>query len=116
MLPLLLVSVHVAAAESHSKVADWPSSWNSCSVGTVPYPIPLVPKDPPGSLIYDPSFNGIIDPAGDTDSFVLDVDAGQTITLVASASGGMTRHFPRRRESLRSIVTWSASSTSSWSR
>jgi hypothetical protein len=53
-------------------------------LGTVPYPIPLAPKNPPGSLIYDPVASGIISPAGDTDAFWLPVDPDQTITVLVS--------------------------------
>ncbi|MGD9720098.1 MAG: S8 family peptidase, partial [Pirellulales bacterium] len=53
-------------------------------IGTVPYPTPLAPKNPPGSLIYDPSVGGSISFAGDVDSFTLAIDAGQTITVVVT--------------------------------
>ena len=50
--------------------------------GSYGYPVPLVPKDPLGSLIYDPPVWGVIGAAGDIDSYTIDVDAGQTITVV----------------------------------
>src|SRR5260221_249835 len=49
--------------------------------GTVPFPTPLTSKPPAGSLIYDPSQAGIIGFVGDTDSFRIEVDAGQTFTV-----------------------------------
>jgi subtilisin family serine protease len=52
---------------------------------TVPYPVPLEPVDPLGSLIYDPSVSGSISIAGDTDSFTIDLDDGQTISVVVDA-------------------------------
>ncbi|MHC4201938.1 MAG: hypothetical protein ACYSU0_18270 [Planctomycetota bacterium] len=55
-------------------------------IGTVAYPTPLAAKLPPGSLIYDPSVQGTITPDTDTDSFTLEVDAGQTITVVVDSS------------------------------
>ncbi len=59
-------------------------------VGTVPYPTPLTGVSPAGSLIYDPSVTGLINFAGDTDTFTLGVDAGQTITLlVTPTSAGL---------------------------
>jgi hypothetical protein len=59
-------------------------------IGTVPYPVPLVAKNPLGSLIYDPSISGLIGPAGDTDTFTLAVDPGQTISvLVTPTSAGL---------------------------
>jgi hypothetical protein len=51
-------------------------------IGTVPYPVPLVGKNPFGSMIYDPSASGVVSFAGDVDGFTLNVDPGQTITLL----------------------------------
>jgi hypothetical protein len=51
-------------------------------IGTVPYPTPLTSENPKGSLIYDPSVSGVVNFAGDTDSFTLNVNAGQTITVL----------------------------------
>ncbi|MEX0938203.1 MAG: alkaline phosphatase family protein [Pirellulales bacterium] len=46
-------------------------------------PLPeLEQKAPLGSLIYDPTVSGAIGPGGDTDSFTIDVDPDQTITVV----------------------------------
>jgi Ca2+-binding RTX toxin-like protein len=53
-------------------------------IGTVPYPTPLTAKNPLGSLVYDPSTSGLIGPAGDTDTFTLAVDPGQTITVLVT--------------------------------
>lgn len=49
--------------------------------GTFPYPTPLQPAAPAGSLIYQGSQVGIISPDGDSDSFSILVDPGQKITL-----------------------------------
>jgi protocatechuate 3,4-dioxygenase beta subunit len=51
-----------------------------------PYPVPLVGKDPAGSLIYDPSVKGAINFQGDTDTYTLPLaaDANQEISLVLS--------------------------------
>jgi hypothetical protein len=57
--------------------------------GTVPYPAPLVGKIPAGSLIYDPTASGTISFPGDTDSFTLSIDAGQTLTAVVSPAAGV---------------------------
>jgi hypothetical protein len=62
-------------------------------IGTVPYPIPLTPKNPVGSLIYDPAVAGVINFADDVDSFSLPVDPGQTITLVVTPTS--TGLWPR---------------------
>ncbi len=50
--------------------------------GTAPYPVPLTPIAPLGSLIYEAVQHGIIDPDGDADRFTIDVDRGQTITVL----------------------------------
>lgn len=63
-----------AAAYSGSFVLD---------IGTVAYPAPLQGVAPAGSLIYDPSVNASVSFVGDLDSFTLEVDAGQTLTVVA---------------------------------
>ncbi len=57
--------------------------------GTVPYPLPMTAKAPLGSLIYDPSVTSNIAPAGDTDSFTIEVDAGQTITVRVTPDAGL---------------------------
>ncbi len=61
--------------------------------GTQALPVPLVAVDPVGSLIYQSPFdaNGVIAFAGDTDEFTIDLDAGQTVTvLVDAVSPGLT--------------------------
>jgi hypothetical protein len=58
-------------------------------IGTVPFPTPLLAKNPPGSLIYDPSVAGNVGFAGDTDSFTLSVDPAQTITAIVTGAGGL---------------------------
>ncbi|MEZ6062667.1 MAG: CARDB domain-containing protein [Planctomycetaceae bacterium] len=47
-----------------------------------PFPTPLEAKLPLGSLIYDPPVTGFFDAVGDVDNFTIDVDPGQTITVV----------------------------------
>ena len=56
---------------------------------TAQYPVPLVAKSPKGSLIYDPVVTGTVVPAGDTDTYAIDLDSGQTITVIAGGSGGL---------------------------
>ena len=59
-------------------------------IGTFPFPVPLSAKAPLGSLIYDPAATGFITPIGDTDTFTLSVDPGQTISvLVTPTSAGL---------------------------
>lgn len=50
--------------------------------GTEAYPTPLTPKLPLGSLIYDPIQTSAFDTLGDLDSYTIDLDAGQTATIV----------------------------------
>src|SRR5262249_52971636 len=50
--------------------------------GTEASPTPLTAEAPLGSLIYDPTLTRVIAFAGDTDSFPLAVDSGQTITVL----------------------------------
>ncbi len=45
--------------------------------------------NPAGALIYDTSTTGSIGQTGDTDSYTLDINAGQTITLVVTPTGGL---------------------------
>ena len=56
--------------------------------GQVPFPVPLIAKEPLGSLIYDPTVSGTID-AGDTDSFAISMDPGQTITVVVATDSSL---------------------------
>ncbi|MCH8923500.1 MAG: pre-peptidase C-terminal domain-containing protein, partial [Planctomycetes bacterium] len=54
----------------------------SLDLEITPFPTPLDPRQPLGSLIYESSVDGVISIASDTDSFTLEVDDGQTITVV----------------------------------
>jgi uncharacterized protein YdeI (BOF family) len=59
-------------------------------IGTAAFPVPLSGIAPAGSLIYDPTVSGVINPSGDTDMFTLAVDPGQTIAvLVTPTSSGL---------------------------
>src|SRR4029077_1962417 len=53
-------------------------------VGTAPVPTPLTPEVPRGSLIYDTGLTGLINFANDKDTFTVNLDAGQTVTLLAT--------------------------------
>ena len=61
--------------------------------GEVMFPVPLASKQPLGSLIYDPVVVGTIDP-GDTDSFSISVDPGQTITVAVEPTSGTAAFQP----------------------
>ena len=59
-------------------------------IGTAPFPTPLAPLNPAGSLVFQGSASGLINVASDTDTFTLAADPGQTITvLVTPASSGL---------------------------
>ncbi len=49
----------------------------------VPFPLPLRPTMPLGSLIYDGYVRAVVAPGGDADRFTIALDAGQTVTVVA---------------------------------
>ena len=78
---------------------------------TVPYPTPLTPKLPLGSLIYDPSIAGIIGSASDTDSFTLEVDDGQTITVIVETGATLQGTVELRDPSNTVIATATAAAT-----
>jgi subtilisin family serine protease/glutamine cyclotransferase len=59
-------------------------------IGTVPFPVPLTSSLPLGSLIYSGSASdNIISLAGDTDSFTINLDAGQTLTALVIPAVGL---------------------------
>jgi len=47
------------------------------------YPTPFASVPPAGSLIYDPPVEAFITPPGDTDAYLLALDAGQTLAVKA---------------------------------
>lgn len=51
-----------------------------------PFPTPLQPVEPRGSLIYTGLFANLIDAAGDDDRLTLTLDPGQTVTVVVTAA------------------------------
>lgn len=56
---------------------------------TTPFPASLGQKNPPGSLIYDPLIFGNLGALGDVDSFTLDLDAGQTLTVTVRGDAAL---------------------------
>ena len=48
------------------------------------FPTPLSPTAPPGSLIYSGSLVGAIGPVGHSDTLTLNIDPGQTITVLVT--------------------------------
>ena len=58
-------------------------------VGTEAFPAPLTAVNPLGSLVYGGSATGIATTSGGTDSFTINVDAGQTLTAYVTPAAGM---------------------------
>ncbi len=54
----------------------------------VPFPAPLASVAPAGSLIYESSASGSINP-GSTDSYILSLAAGETLSLVVNPAPGL---------------------------
>jgi len=52
-----------------------------------PFPIPLQPRTPLGSLVYDGDSHGIISPTTDLDTFTIDLDSGQTLDVIVNPLG-----------------------------
>lgn len=65
-------------------------------IGTVPYPVPLVAKKPSGSLVYDPTASGIIGFAGDEDTFTLNLDPNQKISVLVTSAAGLQSEIELR--------------------
>jgi hypothetical protein len=53
-------------------------------IGTATFPTPLTAQSPAGSLIYGGSTAALVNFAGDTDNFTLNIDPGQTVTLLVT--------------------------------
>ena len=70
-------------AYSGSFAVDWDGDF------PYPFPVPLIAEAPLGSLIYDPTHSAYVSFSGDTDSFTIDVDPSQTITLVVDPDSNL---------------------------
>jgi len=57
--------------------------------GTVAFPTPLVARPPLGSLIYEGAVSALITQGDTGDTFTLNVDPGQTITVVADPDASL---------------------------
>jgi hypothetical protein len=65
--------------------ANFTSDFTVDNPGPFNYPTPLSGKNPLGSLIYDPSVTGVLAPAGDSDSYTINLNAGQVATVVMTS-------------------------------
>jgi hypothetical protein len=54
-----------------------------------PYPTPLAPVSPLGSLVYDSSATATISSAGDSNSYTIAFDAGQTASVAVKPAAGL---------------------------
>jgi subtilase family serine protease/methionine-rich copper-binding protein CopC len=68
-----------------------------------PYPTPLTPKSPLGSLVFDPQVQGTILNSADSDAYAIALDAGQTATVVAT-NGAELRGTVELRDSADNLV------------
>ena len=57
--------------------------------GVLPFPVPLEAVEPLGSQVYQGEALATIRTAGDADSFTIDVDAGQVITVVVDGESSL---------------------------
>ena len=58
-------------------------------IGVVEFAGGFIPKEPFGSLIYDPPITAAVTPSTDHDQFTIDLDAGQRLSLVVQPLDGL---------------------------
>ncbi|HNN82512.1 MAG TPA: tandem-95 repeat protein, partial [Accumulibacter sp.] len=83
---LLLDGEHSGSLPSGDSVpgGDFVLRFATDRVGPTAYPTPLVGIQPDGSLIYDPLATGVFYGTGDSDDYTLNLDAGQTLSVILS--------------------------------
>jgi subtilase family serine protease/methionine-rich copper-binding protein CopC/type 1 glutamine amidotransferase len=75
------------------------------AAGNLAYPVPLTPKTPLGSLIFDPSVRGAIHVADDSDGYAVSLDAGQTVTVLMTAGEDLQGSIELRAPDGTSLAT-----------
>ena len=70
---------------------DYVVTFDADVIAAGAYPVPLMGKLPPGSLIYDPMVSGAFHIVGNVDAYTLDMDAGQSVTVVLTPLDGSIR-------------------------
>jgi hypothetical protein len=60
---------------------------HSATAGTNAFPIPLVAQTPTGSLVYAGTDAGAISAPGSTNTYLIDLDGGQSLTVVTRPAG-----------------------------
>ena len=58
-------------------------------IATQGYPVPLAQAAPKGSLIYDPSVSGALVYPGETNTYTLNISAGQSLSQVLTVDSGL---------------------------
>ena len=81
----------------------------STDIGTILYPTPLTATLPLGSLVYGGTVEANIASPGDTDSFTIDLSAGQTISVVVDPTSGLHPTIELRDPSNSLIATTTSS-------
>jgi hypothetical protein len=61
----------------------------SADITTVPFPVPLLPVSPLGSLVYTGNTAANLGTAGDRDSFTISVDPGQLLTIIVDPAAAL---------------------------
>ncbi len=59
-------------------------------ITTILFPTVMLPRLPLGSLVYEGTIPGLINAAGDTDSYLIDLDVGQVVSVLVEPSAGLT--------------------------
>ncbi|TXT37048.1 MAG: hypothetical protein FD138_781, partial [Planctomycetota bacterium] len=58
-------------------------------VNTAPFPVPLTPVAPLGSLVYEGQVGGVINIPTDTDNFTIDLEPGMRVTVVVTPTASL---------------------------
>lgn len=85
------ITASIAAGSITSTLGNGTGAFSgnySVDFGISPFPM-LAGLQPAGSRVYNGSQSATINVAGDTDSFTLDLDAGQTLSAVVMPSSGL---------------------------
>ncbi len=76
---------------NHVQGGDFVVHFAADHILPVAYPTPLLAIQPDGSLIHDPVISGLFHATGDSDDYTLDLDGGQTLSVVLSPADAGAR-------------------------
>ena len=96
------------SGQGHPAADDFVLNFFVDAAGDVAFPTPLAPETPLGSLVFDTSVRGTIHVADDSDGYAIDLDAGQTVTVVLATSGGLQGSIELREPGGASVATAAA--------